>query len=112
MQRKKEGPLAQWLRRNIRDKRGARATVKCTLTNDWVIENSYTDRCAVTGLPLLLGRPGDPCSPSFDRIDPSKPYTPDNTRVISLFANVAKNQWSEEVFRLLVLATAANMGRL
>lgn len=41
------------------------------------------DRCPVLGTPLV--------TPSVDRIDPDKGYVPGNVRVISMRANVLKN---------------------
>lgn len=54
------------------------------------------ERCPVLGMPLVLGATGSsykdrPDSPSVDRLDNSKGYTKDNVRVISLRANLIKN---------------------
>jgi hypothetical protein len=85
-----------------------------SLTTAWVAKWSSVTHCRYTGLPFST--PGtrsgtSPCprSPSLDRIDPSKGYTPANTQVVSYFANAAKNAWPEEQFKLLVLATASNL---
>lgn len=85
-----------------------------TLTAKWVKKWSGVTHCAITGLPFVLtgekvnGSP-HPLSPSADRINPRRGYTDRNTRVISYFANVAKNAWPEEQFRLLVLTAASHM---
>ena len=51
--------------------------------------------CPVLGIMLNYGRkPGgkrSEASPSFDRIDPTRGYTPENTRIISWRANRIKN---------------------
>ncbi len=51
--------------------------------------------CQMTGIPFNLdgGRTWD--SPSLDRIDNSKGYTPENTRVVLYAVNVMANTWGE-----------------
>lgn len=51
--------------------------------------------CPVLGLPLKVGdeRQND-CSPSLDRVDPSKGYVAGNVQVLSLRANRIKNNAS------------------
>lgn len=61
------------------------------------------DECPVLGIPIynMKGKPG-PNSPSIDRVDNSKGYTPDNIQVISYRANVLKNNGTiDEVRRVL-----------
>jgi len=70
------------------------------------------DRCPVLGIPLGTahggGKGNGPTSPSLDRIDPSKGYTPGNTRVISWRANKLKsNATVGEVERILAYMRAA-----
>jgi hypothetical protein len=50
-----------------------------------------------------------PLSPSLDRVDPTKGYLPDNTRLVCFWANVARSALADDVFRRLILRTAANM---
>ena len=55
--------------------------------------------CPVLGIPLFVGE-GHMCpnSPTLDRIDPTRGYTPDNVAVISFRANAIKhNATAEEV---------------
>jgi len=55
--------------------------------------------CPVLGIPLIVnkGKSGAfPNSPSLDRIDNSKGYTPDNIRVMSQRANQMKGDASKE----------------
>lgn len=53
-----------------------------------------------------------PFTPSFDRIDSSKGYTADNTRVVCLALNLAMNQWGEEnIRRLSRLIVAQELSR-
>lgn len=53
-------------------------------------------RCALTGIPFNLenGKTWD--SPSIDRIDCSKGYTPDNVRMVLYCVNVMANIWGPE----------------
>jgi hypothetical protein len=44
---------------------------------------------------LVSGR--HPWAPSIDRIDNAKGYTQDNVQVVSLWWNIAKNEWPEAV---------------
>ena len=64
------------------------------------------DYCPVLDIPLVMGRglKGGPThnSPSIDRIDPKKGYTPDNIRVISWRANSLKSDASLKELQVLV----------
>jgi hypothetical protein len=61
--------------------------------------------CPYTGIPMLLPKnsatklPKTPDRASLDRIDSKKGYTKDNVQFCSLFAQYAKNEWSDQVFR-------------
>lgn len=114
-----DGPMTVWLKKarngkNAKCKAGTRGVPRGTLTPRWVEKWSNVTHCPVTGLPFVLtgetinGAP-HPLSPSVDRIDPSEGYTDSNCRVVSCFVNFAKNAWSDEQFKFLVLATASNM---
>jgi hypothetical protein len=67
--------------------------------NDW--------RCAVTGTRFDLRRlgasHGRPFAPSIDRIDSSKGYTTDNTRIVCVLTNYAMNTWGDDVFRIVAI---------
>lgn len=53
--------------------------------------------CPIMGIPLFYQRGGRiPNSPSLDRVDNTKGYTPENTRVISWFANMRKGDLTVE----------------
>ena len=71
-----------------------------TITSDWVRERLERGVCEVTGEPFIYGRgmARGPNSPSLDRIDPSKGYTPDNTRVVIWAYNAAKQDFTEQQF--------------
>ena len=61
----------------------------------------WPEYCPVLGLELNYNRKGrkEENSPSFDRIDPSLSYTPENTRIISERANRIKNDGTAEEHR-------------
>jgi hypothetical protein len=61
--------------------------------------------CPLLGIPLFPGTNGKvgPNSPTLDRIDSSKGYTPDNVWVISYKANTIKSNATPE--ELLTIAT-------
>lgn len=71
-----------------------------TLTRAWLEEKLAPMRCSVTGAALSVKSDDcatryHPWSPSLDRVDSTKGYTPDNTRVVCTAYNVAKNEWSD-----------------
>lgn len=59
-------------------------------------------RCSLTGIEFDFNPPSgtryNPYSPSLDRIDNSKGYTPDNVRLVLTCVNIAFNQFGKEVF--------------
>ena len=77
------------------DKRG----LAFCLTQDWAVERLDKGVCEATGLPLVFatGRGRSPFSPSLDRIDPARGYTPDNTMVVCWAWNAAKGEWGDDV---------------
>lgn len=65
-----------------------------------ILENGY---CQRTGLKFDLETPHNSLSPSLDRTDPSKWYTPENTKVVVLIYNTAKGEWKHsDVLRLAI----------
>lgn len=64
----------------------------------------WPETCPVLGGALYYGPPKGHAasrdwSPSFDRIDPSKGYTPENTRIISARANRIRHNASADELR-------------
>lgn len=95
-----ERTLLNYARRNSR-RRGE----ECTLTIDDI---KIPEVCPVLGVTLVHGgRKGKGVqdnSPSIDRIDAAKGYTPDNIWIISQRANRIKNNATLEELQLLVEA--------
>ena len=62
------------------------------------------DKCPVLGIPIkaFMSKGNIGNSPSIDRIDPSKGYTPDNIRIISNRANRKKQDCTVEELRLIL----------
>ena len=62
-------------------------------------------RCLLTGLPFQVAQQSEyranPFVPSIDRIDSTKGYTKQNTRLVLYAINSAMNEWGEEVFALI-----------
>ena len=57
--------------------------------------------CAVTGMRFSLRKPKrgikKPWAPSIDRIDSSLGYSPENCRIVTIFANIAMSDWGDWV---------------
>lgn len=72
-------------------KRAKSKGMECTITVDDFVIPEY---CPLLGIKIESAKgQGNtlPCSPSLDRIDPTKGYIPGNVRVISYKANTMKN---------------------
>ena len=84
----------------LRNKALQRAKVKdleFTLTKEFLLEKVNKGICEVTGVPLdFSGGPRKPHTPSLDRIDPLKGYTPDNVQLVSWIYNSAKNIFTHQ----------------
>lgn len=68
---------------------------------------SQNNRCSLTGIEFSLDPPAEgmnynPYSPSLDRIDSSKNYTEDNTRLILTCVNIAINEWGLEFLKIWI----------
>lgn len=85
-------------------RRALRRTTEFTITLDDVGEmwRATKGRCALTGILFdesnVKSFSRRPWVPSLDRIDHSKGYTRENTRLICVAMNFALNQWGEEAF--------------
>lgn len=81
---------------------------------DWCIEmlRAQGGVCAVTGMKFecrpIGGDKRAPLGPSFDRIDPTKGYTRENTRIVVFAINVMLLDWGEGMFRRVAWHYARN----
>lgn len=70
---------------------------------------SLPEKCPILGIPLKKGNVGgDKCSPSLDRIDPTKGYIKGNVQVISRLANAMKNNATPEELKAFANWVLAN----
>jgi hypothetical protein len=80
-------------------RRAAERGVSFSLTLDWIREKIEAGRCELTGLEFHLGNERRHLfKPSPDRIDSSRGYDPDNTRIILWMLNAAKGDSDEATF--------------
>ena len=81
--------------------RANKAGLEFTITSEWVKERMAVGFCECTGLRFIeserVGRCG-PFTPSIDRIDSSRGYTPDNCRIIVWGLNMALSEWGDEIY--------------
>ena len=68
-----------------------------------------TGICELTGIPFSLMEPRAWNAPSLDRVDSSKGYTKENTRVVLYSVNVMMNTWGEN--KILQIASAISQQR-
>lgn len=109
-----------FLRMDLRQKllyaargRAKKHGLPCTITVDDIV---IPEICPVLGIPLFPsvgnGRKQPaliPNSPSIDRLDNNKGYTPDNIRVISVRANDIKSDATLEELEAVVAYVKANL---
>ena len=99
--------VAEKLWRSARG-RAKKAGVDFTITPDDLV---IGDRCPVLGIEYVIGgsRVVDG-TPSIDRLDPSKGYTPENVRVISTRANRIKNNGTHAEHTLIAAWMRQELG--
>lgn len=66
-----------------------------SLTRDWVAEKLEMGKCEATGLPFVLDEGMNAFSPSIDKIDQTRGYTPDNCRMVIYIFNTARNVYTD-----------------
>jgi hypothetical protein len=68
-------------------------------------------RCALTGVEFELTYDGaatrNPLAPSLDRVDLTRGYEPDNTRLVALIANLARCDFGDDAFYEMCKAAVA-----
>lgn len=78
--------------------------MECTLTNEWA-EQRWTGKCELSRLEFVLQTGKlSALSPSIDRIDSAKGYTPDNCRIICWALNRFRGNGTDA--EMLVIAKA------
>ena len=81
--------------------RSRKRNVEVYITSEWIEEHLKRGTCELTGMPFSFEPPPEgwtrrPDAPSIDRIDKTKPYTPENTRVILWAVNCALAEYGTE----------------
>lgn len=94
--------------------------IEYALTTAWLEKKLQTGLCEKTGLPFVLNDKEDatltqktrkhPFSPSLDRHDSNKGYTTENTAVVCLMYNYAKNVFEEQAVEQFCRAYLAHNG--
>jgi hypothetical protein len=78
-----------------------------SLSLDWLLDRAIAIefKCELTGIPFYTTQFGLPknraFSPSIDRIDCHKGYTPDNVRIVLLAVNVMVSDWGTETMDII-----------
>ena len=109
------GAMPAWARQQIR-KANARNSDRWPDTKWFTDQDMATlwdccqGRCAITRLPFTEEKIGTGAAkrafaPSLDRINPEKPYTVDNCRLVMVAVNFALNRWGDEVYLKLARAS-------
>jgi hypothetical protein len=76
-----------------------------TITKEWLaLQPRY---CAISGIPFIIIQDGrGPLTPSLDRIDSSKGYTPENTQIVACWYNLGKSDWNDTEIQDLIISYA------
>lgn len=104
----------RWYRKNVARRLwyGARGRAKSaglefSLSLEWIQAKLDGGKCEGTGLPFVASEKKGRCapfSPSIDRRDSGKGYTPENCRMILWALNMALSEWGDEVYELVARA--------
>jgi len=83
-------------------KRAKSKKLDCLLTKEWFEEKLKNGKCELSGIKFDLNTSrtsrSNPFAPSPDRIDITKGYTPENTRLVLNLINAALSDWGEVPF--------------
>lgn len=74
------------------------------------MESIWTGNCAVSGLPVSVGRGSGPkfFSASLDRIEPSRGYVADNVRIVMWSVNAMKGEGTDDDLLMVAKAIVDN----
>lgn len=90
--------FAKGMLSNARQNSKKRGLAPPTITRKW-ISDQLSKGCCLTGLPFVLdGLPHHPRAPSLDRMDNSRPYTADNTRIVLWAINMGLGTWGTDEY--------------
>lgn len=96
--------------RAVAKNRCSRTGVECTITIEEV-QLLYLEQggiCPLTGVAFESTGPRH-LKPSLDRIDGSKGYVPGNVRIVTQWANYARNAYGDEVFIMMCSMVTAHV---
>lgn len=102
-QKNKQGTLNSWLTSTLKDSkyRAKKKGLEHNLTREWILAN-LPKVCPILGIELCFtGYKYN--TPSLDRVNNSKGYTPDNVRIISNRANTLKSNATVEELEAIVM---------
>ena len=95
---------------NVAKHRAKSRALPCTLDVADIQRRITAGACELRGIAFCLSVPRAWNAPSLDRIDTSKGYTPENTRVVLFALNVMANVWGPN--KILEIASAIRQRRL
>lgn len=85
-----------------------------SITLDWLLAKARRQdfRCELTGVRFFSDYDGpanrNPYAPSLDKINPKGGYTPENTRILCVAANIMLQDWGEDVLRTILRSYRGN----
>lgn len=90
-------------------KRAKQRGLEFSLSHEWA-RDRWTGRCELSGIELQPGAGGQ-CmrSPTIDRIDSTKGYTPDNCRFVCLALNAMRGDGTDVEMLAILKAAVAHM---
>lgn len=81
--------------------RSVSKNIEIDLPLEWLEEKLIKNECEITKLPFDLSKPDGHArrfnAPSLDRIDKTKGYTPENTRLVLWLVNCALSEYGSEI---------------
>lgn len=109
--------ISVYFRRNLwgqgRKKKKLRKEDKDSVTQFVSSLYKESDKCSLTGLPMIIGKTKhrqSPYTPSIDRIDSKNGYTIDNVRLVRFSMNMALGEWGEEIYKENAIAYLEHHG--